>query len=145
MKPVLQHQYSTKTRGSRPASQLHCNNQDATQSRRPYISTVPRREGRNPRLNYTIITKTRLVGRVLTSLQCQDERVETRISTSLQSQDAEPEARVWQSSKPASSKVQSQHLKREAQSPHSDYREALRLGYNCPHYWVNYCPRNEES
>jgi len=20
----------------------------------------------------------------------------------------------------------------------------LRLGYNCPRYWVNYCPRNEE-
>ena len=25
--------------------------------------------------------------------------------------------------------------KREAQSP--------LLSYNCPHYWVNYCPRNE--
>ena len=47
--------------------------------------------------------------------------------------------------KPASSNVQSQHLKREARSPRSDYREAPYLGYNCPHYWVNYCSRKEGS
>ena len=33
--------------------------------------------------------------------------------------------------------------KREARSQRFNCRGTLRLGYNCPHYWVNYCPRNE--
>ena len=33
--------------------------------------------------------------------------------------------------------------KREARSPRFNYRGTLRLSYNCPYYWVNYCPRNE--
>ena len=130
MKLAPQHQYSTKMRGSKPASQLHCSNQDATRSPRPYINTVPRREGRSPRLDITTVSSRRAWS--------------PRFGI-LQSQDAEPEAHVWQSLKPASSKVRSQYLKREARSPRSDYREALCHGYNCPHYWVNYCPRNEES
>ena len=86
-----------------------------------------------------------LEARASTSVQYQDVRFEARVSISLQSQDAEPEACVWQSSEPASSMVRSRHPKREARSPRFHYREALLLGYNCPHYWVNYCPRNEGS
>ena len=36
MKPAPQHQYSTQTRGSKPVSQLHCSNQDATRSPHQY-------------------------------------------------------------------------------------------------------------
>ena len=53
---------------------------------------------------------------ILISLQSQVVEPEARDSTSPQSQDAEHEAHVWQSSKPASSKVRSWHLKCEAQS-----------------------------
>jgi len=120
MKPAPQHQYSIKTRGSKTASQLHYNNQDVTRSLRPYISTVPRHDGRNPCPSCTVITKTWLEARILASLWCLDARFEACVSTSLQSQDAEPQACVWQSSKPASSKVRSRHPKREARSPRSD-------------------------
>ena len=42
------HYLSTKTRGSKPASQHYCSS----------ITTVPRREGRNPRLYFITINKT---------------------------------------------------------------------------------------
>jgi len=77
------------------------------------------------------------------SLKSQSLKPATWHHCSLKAQSLKPA--FWQSSKPMSSKVQSWHLKRETRSPRSDYREALRYGYNCPHYWVNYCPRNEES
>ena len=108
------------------------------------ISTVPRREGRSPRPSCTVNAKTQSMkpapkhqystktwgSKPVSQLHCNN-------------QDAEPETHVWQSLKPSSSKVRSRYLKREARSPRSDYREAPRLGYNCPHYWVHYCPRNE--
>jgi len=65
-----------------------------------------------------------------------------------------------QNSKPAFSRVWSPRLARfevgiqqhynimpkcEARNQRFNCREALRLGYNCPHYWVNYCPLNEGS
>ena len=79
---------------------------------------APRRVERSPRLRFTALDKTQSSKsasppryRARSPLQCQDVRFEARVSISLQSQDAEPKARVWQSSKLASSKVQSRHPK----------------------------------
>jgi len=52
-------------------------------SPRPIISTVPRREGWNPHPSCSVITKTRLEARVLTSVQYQDARDEACVSTLL--------------------------------------------------------------
>ena len=35
------------------------------------------------------------------------------------------------------------HAELEAHSSTKCKAQNLRLDYNCPHYWVNYCPRNE--
>ena len=67
-------------------------------------------------------------------------------------QDVEPKARVshktWRRTwslhfnQMWSSSITST-AKREARSPRFNYRGTLCLCYNFPHYWVNYCPRNE--
>ena len=119
-------------------------NRVQTSDTRLIISTTaaPRREGRNPRLSITAVahysTKTR--GSKPASLLFHND------------QDAEPEACV---SHEAWSRTWSSHFnqmqsssvtlvaKREAQSPHFNYKGNLHLGYNCPHYWVSYCLRNK--
>ena len=104
-------------------------------SSRLNISTVPRREGWNPRPSCSVTTKTWLEARVLISVQYQDVRAwSPRLDITTVSRRrawsprlVEFETRVQQDSKSTK--------KCEAQSP--------RLGYNCPHYWVNYCLHNE--
>ena len=88
------HSHSTKTQGSKPASQHHCNGQDAElEARVSAIYAILRRRAWSPRL--------------------------ARFEVGIQ-----------------------QHYnimpKREVRSPRFNYREALCLGYNCLHYWVNF-------
>ena len=89
MKP--KHQYSTQTRESKPASQLHSDNKDVTRSPCPYISTVLRREGWSSRPSCTVNTKAQSMkpasGRVWNprlarfGVGIQNMRLEARVTT----------------------------------------------------------------
>ena len=114
---------------------------------------APRSEGWNPLPNIAIITKTKSL-KAASQQHCSTKTRGSKPASLFHrnDQDAEPEARVshktWR-------KTWSSHFnqmwslgitsmaKREAWIPCFNYRGTLRLCYNRPHYWVNYCPRNE--
>jgi len=102
------------------------------------ITAVPRRKSQNPRLYFSAMAKT--------------QSLKLASQSSMQYLDAEPETcvshktwrKTWSShfNQMQSSSVTST-AKHEARSLRFNYKGTLYLGYNCPHYWVNYCPRNE--